>query len=127
MASGPPGVGGKRKASTHSPERTSSIRAGSDGSDLDLGIQLAVSKKARKTAKEPIEVEETDELDELFIKRKQGRKPGKKGPLHARDSDDDDEDSYKNTFILCVPGAAGSARRVELKSVAPYHQAYLTI
>src|SRR5277367_5225054 len=58
---GLPGAGGKRKASTHSSERGSSVNPDSDDSDSDLSIQPAMSKKARKTPREPIEVEETDE------------------------------------------------------------------
>ena len=55
---GLPGAGGKRKASTHSLECSSSV---SDDSDLPLSIQPTMSKKARKTLREPTEVEETDE------------------------------------------------------------------
>jgi len=139
-APGSPSAGGKRKASTHPSEQTSSVgMIDSDGTASDGSIQLAVSKKARKTPKESlIEDEDTDEsLDKLFTGRKKGRKPSKK--KREGDSDDDDKDSYKNStslsifviqkhsqcvaFVLFVPGAAGSAQRVELKSVAPYREA----
>jgi len=95
---GLPGAGVKRKASTHSSEHNSSVNPDSDSdSDSDLSIQLAVSKKARRTPKEPIEVEETDEeLDKVVTKGRQGRKPSKKERMRHGNSDDED-DSYKNS------------------------------
>ena len=86
---------GKRKASTHSSDRTGSVNPDSDDSDSDLSVQV-VSKKARKTPKELLEVEETDEdLDnEVVTKGKRSKKPSRK----ERGGDSDEEDSYKNSM-----------------------------
>lgn len=128
-ASHPENVNGKRKASTHSLERGSSAsltrnlsinpggsHAGNnsdsdhDPDNSDISIQPPMSKKARKTPREPIEVEETDDLHEeldmvVTTKGQQARKPstGKKDLEHARlrvsdsDSDDEEEGSYKKS------------------------------
>lgn len=128
-ASHPENVNGKRKASTHSLERGSSAsltrnlsinpggsHAGNnsdsdhDPDNSDVSIQPPMSKKARKTPREPIEVEETDDLHEeldmvVTTKGQQARKPstGKKDLEHARlrvrdsDSDDEEEGSYKKS------------------------------
>lgn len=100
-APGSPSTGGKRKASTHPSERTSSVgMIDSDGTASDRSIELVVSKKARKTPKElPIEDEDTDEsLDKIFTGRKKGRKLSKK--KRKGDSDDNSKDSYKNSMSL---------------------------
>ena len=88
---------GKRKASTHTSDRTGSVNPDSDDSDSDLSIQV-VSKKAWRTPKaELLEVEETDEdLDNKVVtKGKWSKKLSRKeqsGDL------DDEEDSYKNSM-----------------------------
>ena len=104
----------KRKASdsesTHSRlEHGSSVNFGSHGNDTgshsDTGssdeiIQPAVTKKARKTPREPIEVEESDEeLDKVVTKGQQARKPSKKERALRNTSreSDDEEESYKNS------------------------------
>lgn len=115
------GASGKRKASESTVERSSSVNPGSHSNDnnsesdsSDLIIQPAVSKKARKRFREPIEVDEleTDEEPELpsnvVTKGRQARKPSKKERARARasavrnnnkDSDDasEEEGSYKNS------------------------------
>ena len=106
-----PGAGGKRKASmsTHSLERRSSVNdLDSDDSNLPDSpdsdpstIQAAVSKKAQKTPREPIEIEDTDEeLDKVVqvTKGRKGRKLSKKERMrNDRESDEEEEGSYKNS------------------------------
>lgn len=88
---------GKRKASTHTSDRTGSVNPDSDDSNSDLSIQV-VSKKAWRTPKETelLEVEETDEdLDnEVVTKGKWSKKLSRKE--QSGDSDDE-KDSYKNS------------------------------
>jgi hypothetical protein len=112
------GASRKRKASTHSLERSSSGNPdvsndeNSDSADgPDLSIQPAKSKKARKTPRETIEIDGTDEEFDSNLKAvtkgQQGRKPstGKKERMRrnrATGSDlngdsDDEEGSYKNS------------------------------
>jgi len=120
-APGSPSAGGKRKASTHTSEQMSSVGINSDGTASDVSIQLAgVSKKARKTPKEPVEDEDMDEsLDKLFTGRKKGKKLSKK--KRTGDSSDDDEDSYKNSMSIVNIYNTKTLTACSLRSLCPWH------
>jgi hypothetical protein len=139
----PPSVlsGAKRKVLTGSLDHVTSDAVNHDGSDdgapSDSDNIISTQHKRAKIRDEPIEVEDSDELeglDRTVTKTKQRRK--------KKNSDEEDEiNSYKNSetnrfdiyksylsfhtaaFVLFIPRAAGSARRIELDSTAGFNEA----